>query len=226
MTAAEPSVVAETNRVVHLEDAGTKRRERGEIATEGIAAYTLLNAAFVSYRTGALNAFLIVNVVAGVSLAIVVVRGTLNLWRNRDAALTSINIVGVFGGVATIAEGINKLHSADFTFGHKHFALGVVTIILGLATTTLALMAERLEHLRALTISDQGIRMRLKFRRFSVGWTDVAEMRVTAQEARIIDARGKACVVPLPKLVNRNEVTEALTRAFAARGIPFRTVKD
>ncbi|MEO7218833.1 MAG: hypothetical protein ABI026_11620 [Gemmatimonadaceae bacterium] len=227
MSATESSVITETNRIVHLEDSRMHRRERAELATQAMAAFTLLNAAFASQKAGETGIFLIVNVVAGAALAIAVVRSIINMRRNRDAVSAPINIVGVFGGLATIAEGMDKLHKADFTFGHKHFALGTVTVLLGLVTTALAMMMGRVERHRVLAISDEGIRMRLnKFRRFKVLWKDVAELRLTAAEARVIDAEGKVRVVPLARLVNSGEVAEALSHAFSARGVPVTTVDD
>ena len=201
-----------------------RRRERGELVTEGIAAFTLLSAVQASYERGEVDAFLVLNAIAGAALAIVVLRGIVNLRRDRDASSSGVSVIGVFGGLATIAEGLHKLHTAQFTFGHKHFALGVFTILVGLLTTAIALMMERLEHRRALSIADDGIRMRLnKFRRFHVTWADIVEMRTGEKDVRLISSNGKARIVPLGRLVNRDEVTEALVAAAEARGVTMTT---
>ena len=220
MTSTGHSTIAPTNRVVHLEDARMRKRERGELVTEGIAAFTLLSAVQASYERGEVDAFLVLNAIAGAALAIVVLRGIINLRRDRDASSSGVSVIGVFGGLATIAEGMHKLHTAQFTFGHKHFALGVFTILVGLLTTAIALMMERLEHRRALSIADDGIRMRLnKFRRFDAAWSDIVEMRLSEKEMRLMSANGKARIVPLSRLVNRDEVSEALIAAAGARGV-------
>jgi hypothetical protein len=220
MTSLDPSAVASTNRVVHLEDARMRRRERGELATEGLAAFTLLSAVQTSYEHGGMDAFMVLNAIAGAALAIVVIRGIINLRRNRDASSPGTSVIGVFGGLATLAEGVHRLHTAQFTFGHRHFALGVLTTFAGLLTTAVALMMERLEHRRALTISDDGIRMRLnRFRRFDVPWTDIVEINLTEKEARLVSSSAKARIVPLGRLVNREEVSEALIQAAEIRGV-------
>lgn len=220
MTSTGHSAIASTNRVVHLEDARMWKRERAELVTEGLAAFTLLSAVQASYERGQLDAFLVLNAIAGIALAIVVLRGIINLRRDRDASSPGVSVIGVFGGLATIAEGMHKLHTAQFTFGHKHFALGVFTILVGLLTTAIALMMERLEHRRALSITDDGIRMRLNnFRRFAAAWTDIVEMRLSEKEIRLMSANGKARIVPLSRLLNRDEVSEALVAAAGARGV-------
>jgi len=226
MTSPDPSQAASTNRVIHLEDARMRKRERGELATQAIAAFTLLDAVRASYIRGGMDVFVMLNAVAGALLAIVVIRGIVELRRNRDAASSGVNVVGVFGGLATVAEGIRKLHSADFTPGHNHFALGALTVLVGVATTLVAFMMERLEHRRALSITDGGISMRLnKLRRFSVQWADVVEMRLSGKEAQLMSPTGKARIVPLSRLVNRDEVSEALIQAAEARGIAVTPAK-
>jgi hypothetical protein len=195
-------------------------RERSELISEGATAFTLLSSIPVAYAKHQVDAFVALNAVAGVGLALVVLRGIVLTRRHHDADSTGANLVGVFGGLAAIVEGIHKLHSAQFTFGHKHFAFGITAICTGLLTAALALFAERLEHRRALTLSSDGVRMRLnKFRRFDAPWADIAELRIGATEAKLVSASGNARVVPLRRLVNRDEVTEALTDAASARGV-------
>lgn len=203
-----------------------RRRERGELATQGIAAFALLSAVRTSYERGGMDAFVILDAVAGAALAIVVIRGIIALRQNRDASSAGVSMIGVFGGLATVAEGMHKLHTAQFTFGHKHFALGVVTIFAGLLTIGVALMMERLEHRRALTIGDDAVRMRLnRFRQFNVPWADITELRLSEKEARLVRSGGKPGVVPLGRLVNREEVSEALIQAAEARGIRIATAE-
>jgi hypothetical protein len=98
-------------------------------------------------------------------------RGLINLRRNRDASSAGVSVIGVFGGLATIAEGMHRLHTAQLTFRHKHFVLRVLTTCVGLLTTTVALMMQRLERRRALVISEDGVGMLLnRFRRFDIPW--------------------------------------------------------
>ncbi|HEY8309658.1 MAG TPA: hypothetical protein VIG47_03845 [Gemmatimonadaceae bacterium] len=148
MTSTEIPDMAAVNRVVHLEDSRMAVRERGELATEGIAAFTLLNAVSVSYTLHEIDAFVVLNAVAGIALATIVILGAIKMARHRDASSSGVSIVGVFGGVATIVEGLHKLHTAQFTFGHRHFALGAVTIIAGIVTVTVALLLLRAPHYR------------------------------------------------------------------------------
>jgi hypothetical protein len=195
-------------------------RERGELATEAMAAFTLLNAVADAYARHELDAFVALNAIAGVALAVVVIRGMIRMRRHHDAGSTGTNVVGVFGGLATVVEGLHRLHSAHFTFGRHHFALGILTIFAGLLTTTVALLMERLEHGRALSITDDGIRMQFnKFRRFNVHWPEIAELKVDAKEARLVRMNGNARVVPLRRLLNRDDVVQALIEAVLARGI-------
>jgi hypothetical protein len=222
----DDTAVFATNRVVHLEDARMRRRERGELATEAIAAFTLLSAVQTSYERSGMDAFVMLDAVAGAALAIAVIRGIVALRQNRDASSSGVSLIGVFGGLATVAEGIHRLHTAQFTFGHKHFALGVVTTFAGLLTTGVALMMEKLEHRRALTIGDDVVRMRLnRFRQFNVPWADITELRLSEKEARLVRSGGKPGVVPLGRLVNREEVSEALVQAAEARGIRVATAE-
>ena len=207
-------------RVIHLEDARMRRRERGELATEGLTAFTLLNAVQVAYMNREMDGFVLLNAVAAVALAAVVIRGVIRIRRQQDAASTGVNFVGVFGGLVAVTEGVNRLHSAQFTPGHKHFALGVLTVLVGLLTTSVGVMAERLESRRALSVTDGGVRMRLnKFRRFNVLWTELAELQMTAGQARLVSTNGRTHVVPLGRLVNRDEVSEALVEAARMRGV-------
>lgn len=220
MPSADPSTAGSINKTVHLEDARMRRRERGELATEGIAAVMLLSAAQDSHVRGDVNPFVILNVVAGAALALVVIRGIINVRRDRDVQQGGWSLVGVFGGVATITEGLHRLQTAQFIPGHKHFALGVLTTLVGVLTLVVGLFAERIERLRVLEVSDTGIRMRLsKFRRFNVRWDDVAEVRLSEREAQIITTTGASRVVPLARLVNRGEVREVLTAASHARNV-------
>lgn len=210
-----------TDKVIHLEDARMRRRERGELALEGLTGLTLLDAAQSAYSLNGLDAFIALNAVAGVALVIVVARGAIAMLRNRDAGSTGVNVVGVFGGLAAVTEGIHRLHTAQFTFGHKHFALGAVTVLAGLLTVVMATVTERLEHRRALSITSDGVRMRLnKFRRFSVPWDEIVELRVDSSRAQLMRAGKGPCVVPLGRLVNRDEVSEALVEAARERGVP------
>ncbi|MDQ6736526.1 MAG: hypothetical protein M3Z30_02350 [Gemmatimonadota bacterium] len=213
------STAATTNRVVHLEDARMRARERVELVTEGITAITLLSAAQASYARNDLDSFVVLNAVAGCALVVAIVMGARNLLRGR-AASTGVNVVGVFGGLAGVAEGLHRLHRAHFTYGQKHFALGVVTVLAGLLTAGVAFMMERREFGRALTISDKGMRMRLnKLRRFDVPWADIGAITVSSAEVRIARSGRRSAVVPLKRLVNRAEVSEAIVAAAAARGI-------
>lgn len=197
-----------------------RRRERGELATEGLTAFTLLSAVQGAYSLHEMDAFVALNALAGTALAIVVLRGVVRILRNRDAASGGVNVVGVFGGLTAVAEGIHRLHTAQFTPGHKHFALGVLTVFAGLLTATMAMLMERLEQRRALSITSDGIRMRLnRFRRFTVPWEQIVELRLDAKQARLLRANRRACVVPLGRLVNREEVSEALTEAARAHGV-------
>jgi len=197
-----------------------RRRERGELATEGLTAFTLLNAVQVAYMNREMDGFVLLNAVAAVALAAVVIRGVIRIRRQQDAASTGVNFVGVFGGLVAVTEGVNRLHSAQFTPGHKHFALGVLTVLVGLLTTSVGVMAERLESRRALSVTDGGVRMRLnKFRRFNVLWTELAELQMTAGQARLVSTNGRTHVVPLGRLVNRDEVSEALVEAARMRGV-------
>jgi hypothetical protein len=208
-------------RVVHLEDRRMQLRERAELITEATTALTLITAVQESYGRHEMNGFVVLNAVAGAALVIAVLRAVIQMRRHHDAASDGANVVGVFGGAAAVVEGLNRLHSAQFTYGHKHFALGALTVITGLFTGALALFMERMERRRALTISDDGVRLRLnKLRRFSVSWVDIAELRVSAREARLVSASGKARTVPLARLINRDEVSEALVEGFRARGVP------
>jgi len=167
-----------------------------------------------------MDGFVLLNAVAAVALAAVVIRGVIRIRRQQDAASTGVNLVGVFGGLVAVTEGVNRLHSAQFTPGHKHFALGVLTVLVGLLTTFVGVMAERLESRRALSVTDGGVRMRLnKFRRFNVLWTELAELQMTAGQARLVSTNGRTHVVPLGRLVNRDEVSEALVEAARMRGV-------
>lgn len=220
MTPSEQPPPVPIDRVIHLEDARMRRRERAELLSEGISAFTLLSAVQTEYVSHRLDGFVVLNAVAGAALAFVVIRGVIETRRHKDAGSTGVNNVGAFGALAMIVEGVHKLHTAQFTFGHKHFALGVCTIFVGLITGALALLMERLEHRRALTITGDQIRMRLnKFRRFNASWADIAELQVDAKQARLVSANGKACVVPLARLVNRDEVKDALMAAARERGV-------
>ncbi len=220
MTPSEQSRPLPTDRVIHLEDARRRVRERGELVSEGISAFTLLSAVQTEYMRHRLDGFLVLNAVAGAALALVVIRGVIEMRRHKDAGSTGVNIVGAFGALAMIVEGVHKLHTAQFTFGHKHFALGVFTIFVGSITGTLALLMERLEHHRALTITGDQIRMRLnKFRRFTALWADIVELQMDAKQARLVSANGKERVVPLAHLVNREEVKDALMAAARERGV-------
>jgi hypothetical protein len=220
MTASDQSRPVPTDRVIHLEDARMRVRERRELLVEGVTAFTLLSAVQTEYLRHNVDAFVVLNAVAGVALALVVIRGVIEMRRHKDAGSTGVNVVGVFGALAAIIEGLHKLHAAQFTFGHNHFALGVFTIFTGLLTGTVALLMERLEHRRALTITGDGIRMRFnKFRRFSASWADIAELQLDAKQARLVSAGGKAYVVPLARLVNRDEVREALIEAARERRV-------
>lgn len=213
------------DQVIHLEDSRMRRRERGELATEAATAAALLSAVNDSYARHDLNGFVALNAIAGTALAIAVIRGAIRMLRGQDAASDGANIVGVFGGIAAIIEGVQKLHSAQFTFGHKHFALGTLMVLAGLLTTLLALFMERMERRRALTISDSGIRMRLnKFRSFNVRWSEMAELRVGAKEARLMSSSGRGpSVVPLSRLLNRDEVAGALMDAARAHDVAVTT---
>lgn len=180
----------------------------------------LLSAAQDSHARGDVNPFVILNAVAGAALALVVIRGIINVRRDRDVQQGGWSLVGVLGGVATITEGLHRLQTAQFIPGHKHFALGLLTTLVGVLTLVVGLFAERIEHLRVLEVSDAGIRMRLsKFRRFNVKWTDVAEVRLSEKDARIITTTGASRVVPLARLVNRDEVREMLIVAAHARNV-------
>ena len=197
-----------------------RRRELGELATEAVTAFTLLNAVQIAYDHNKVDAFVVLNAVAATALAIAVIHGVIRMRRKQDATSASSNVVGIFGGLAAIVEGIHKLHSAQFTFGQSHFALGVTTILAGLLTLTLALLMERLEHRRALTITNHGVRMRLnKFKRFDVQWSEIVELRLDAKQARLVNTKGKTSVVPLARLVNRDEVSDALVDAARERGL-------
>lgn len=209
-----------TPRVIHLEDARMRRRERGELATEGFTALTLLNAVQVAYIHHEVDGFVLLNAVAAIALVAVVIRGAIRMRKQQDAASAGANLVGIFGGLVAVTEGVNRLHSAQFTFGHKHFALGVLTIFAGLLTSFIGVMAERLENRRALSLTDDGVRMRLnRFRRFNVRWADLAELQMSAGQARLVSTNGRAHVVPLGRLVNRDEVSEALVEAARERGV-------
>lgn len=206
--------------VVHLHDTRIRRREWGELLTEGLAGFTLLSAARVAYANHTLDALAGLDLVAGAALAVAVIRGALHLRQHRDVTSTGVNIVGVFGAVALLVEGVHKLHAADFTPGHKHFALGATTVLAGLLTGTVALLAARLEHRRALTITSRSVRMRLNiFRRFDAPWSQIVELQLDGGEARLIRTDGNASVVPLGRLLNRDEVTRALVDAARSRGI-------
>lgn len=220
MTSTEIPDIASVNRVVHLEDSRMATRERGELATEGIAAFTLLSAVRTAYALHAIDAFLVLNAIAGAALGIVVIAGVWKMRRHKDATSSGVNVVGVFGGLATVVEGLHKLHTAHFTFGHAHFALGTLTILVGIMTTTIALMMQRLEHRRALSITDDGVRMRLnKFRRFDVKWADVTGLRIDDKKAELLCATGRVRIVPLARLVNRHEIREVLVEAARSRGV-------
>ena len=222
MTAVEP-IHKHPDRVIHLEDSRARRREQSELVMEGITAVTLFNAVQTAYDHHELDAFVALNAAAAAALAVVVLRGAVRMRRKEDAASRGANLVGVIGGLAAVAEGLHRLHTAQFTFGHKHFALGVLTVFTGLMTVTIAVLAEKLEHRRALIITDDGVQMRLnKFRRFKVVWSDIAELRFDARQARLVRGNGRAHVVPLGRLLNRDEVREALTEAAIARGVPVK----
>jgi hypothetical protein len=218
-----PATVSELpsiNRVVHLEDRRMATRERGELATEGLSAFTLLNAVRTAYGLHDVDAFLVLNAIAGVALSLAVIAGALKLRRHKDAASSGINLVGVFGGLATVVEGLHRLHRANFTFGRPHFALGVFTIFAGIMTTAMGLLMERLEHRRALSITDDGVRMRLnRFRRFDVKWAEVTGLRIDDKKAELLRATGSARTVPLARLVNRDEVRDVLVEAARSRGV-------
>ncbi|MDQ2889040.1 MAG: hypothetical protein M3R65_00620 [Gemmatimonadota bacterium] len=220
MTPVTESQFASTNRIVHLEDARMRARERVELVTEGTTGVTLLSAAQASYSMHQTDVFVLLNGVAGAALVGAVVMGARRLLRGEGSS-SGVNVIGVVGGIAGVIEGLHRLERAQFTFGHKHFALGVVTVLAGLLTTTLALVIERLEHRRSLSISDDGVRMRLnKFRRFTVPWSDLTELRMGAKQAELIRVNGRARIVPLGRLVNRDEVSHALLAAATARGVP------
>jgi hypothetical protein len=204
-----------------------RRRERGELATEGLTAFTLLNTVQVAYAHNEMDGFVLLNAVAAVALAAVVIRGVIRIRQQKDVASTGVNLVGVFGGLVAVTEGVNRLHAAQFTPGHKHFALGVLTVFAGLLTASIGVMAERLENRRALSMTDDGISMRLnKFRRFSVRWTDLVELQMSAGQARLVCVNGSARVVPLGRLVNRDEVSEALVDAARSRGVKVSTIAE
>ena len=201
-----------------------RARERLELATEAITALTLLNAAQASFAVHEVDAFVVVNALAGFALVVAIVQGARNLLKGK-ASSTGVNIVGVFGGIAGIAEGLHRLHRAHFTFGQKHFALGVLTVAAGLLTASMGFMMERMERRRSLSITDTGMRMRLnKFRRFNVAWADIASITLSSSEARIARHLGRAAVVPLKRLLNREEVSEAIVEAAAERGIRLERV--
>ena len=210
----------DTDRVIHLEDKRLRARERAEMITQGVTAFTLGSAAYAAYSRHALDGFVALDAAAALALGLTVIRGAAQLGRQQDAGSSVVNVAGLFGGLAAIAEGLHKLHSAEFTLGHKHFALGVVMVLIGLITLALAVMMQRIERGRALTISSDGIRMRLnKFRRFNMPWHDIAELQVGTATARLVGNGGKTCVVPLRRLVNSAEVREALIGAGTARGV-------
>ncbi|MEO9114685.1 MAG: hypothetical protein ABI311_00845 [Gemmatimonadaceae bacterium] len=184
---------------------------------------TLLNAVQIAYFHHEIDAFVVLNATAAAALAIVVIRGAIRMRRNEDAASRGSNVVGVVGGLAAVTEGLRRLHSADFTFGHKHFALGVTTVLTGLLTVTMALLAGRLQKRRMLAITDGGIHMRFnQFRRFNIPWSDVAELQLGKGRVRLVSRTGKVRAVPLTRLLNRDEVRDALTDAAVARGIPIK----
>jgi hypothetical protein len=81
---------------VHLEDSRVRTRERGQLATEGIAAFTLLSAVQQSYARGGVDPFVILNATAGVALAAAVIIGVIKLRRhrytNRKAGASSVSL--------------------------------------------------------------------------------------------------------------------------------------
>jgi hypothetical protein len=222
MTASE-SVQRHPDRVIHLEDAAEHRRERADLATQALTSIMLLNAVQTAYSHHEIDAFVALNAAAATALAIVVIRGAVRMKRSEDAASRGADVVGVVGGLAAVAEGLRRLHTADFTFGHKHFALGVATVLTGLLMVTVALFTGRLQSRRVLAITDDGIRMRFnQFRQFNIPWSDVAELKLGNGRAQLVSRTGKARAVPLTRLLNRDEVRDALTNAAVARGIPIK----
>lgn len=222
MSASE-SVQPPNDRVIHLEDAAERRREKAELAMEAMTSVTLFNAVQIDYIHHEFDAFVMLNAAAAAALAIVVIRGAIRMRKNEDAASRGSNVVGVVGGLAAVTEGLRRLHSADFTFGHKHFALGVATVLTGLLTVTVALFAERLQKRRILAITDAGVRMRFnQLRRFNIPWSDIAELQVGTGRVRLVRRTGRARAIPLTRLLNADEVRDALTDAAVARGIPIR----
>ena len=127
----------------------------------------------------------------------------------------------IVAGALLIIESILSVHPGGKPFyARPLFTTGVATILIGVLHGRIARISWKRREIR---LDASGVHARLsRFRRFTVAWTDVRDIRVTATSITIDTTTGVR-TIPLGRYRNADDVRSAFEHWGAMRALPHAT---
>lgn len=126
--------------------------------------------------------------------------------------------VDVVAGTLLIIDAAHRVHPGGKPlYAHATFVTGVVTSVIGLLHGRISRLASKR---RQIQFDDAGVRVRLsRFRRFTVAWTDVREIRITTASI-VIDAASGSHTISLGRYRNAMEIRTAFEQWSVVHALP------
>jgi hypothetical protein len=124
----------------------------------------------------------------------------------------------VVAGALLIIEAAHSVHPGGKPiYEHATFALGVATATIGLLHGKIAQLSWKRREIR---LDENGVHARVsRLRRFTVAWTDVRDIRVSAASITIDTPTGSR-TIPLGRYRNASEIRAAFEHWDAMRALP------
>jgi hypothetical protein len=199
---------------IHLDDRRLTMADRVEAVQQGLAAFALLSAGLERYGTAdGARAYAVALIAAAVLLALATLR---HLLRSASGSSGTLSIIA---GCALLTE-----WAVSLSDGGRWFR---PTLVVALVALTMGIfhgpLHRRRGALRFLRMDAEGVAFRLNpFRRFRVKWAELAS--ITAYSDCIVLQRrnGKEHRIPLTRLNNAFEVTDAVHAAAGRMGVESR----
>ena len=203
---------------IHFKDRRVLAANANDLLGHGVAALGVLGAVTGSQppRTTAGTILMAAQAVAGVALAVAIVREVWEIRGNvdRDHGISWTNLFAA----AVLFAGLVQSYQTTGRFSRPTAVTAVLAAVLAFAAPRIK---RRQAERRSMRLDDSGILIRQgPFRRFSARWADIAAFRRDGTTLRVELRDGRTRTLRLRFSTNREEVFAALAEHATARGIP------